>query len=87
MNGPTDVILLQCQHGRAAKPVRIALDKDGRHDSDYSIWEGREVQGWPLTTLLRGKVVVDQGRLLGSPADGRFLKRKLLPEMSSALAA
>ena len=54
----------------------IALS-DLHADSDYSIWEGREVQGWPVTTILRGTVIVEDGTLLGSPKDGRFVKRKI----------
>jgi dihydropyrimidinase len=51
------------------------------HDGDYSPWEGRRVRGRPVTTILRGKVVVDGGALLGSPADGRFVKRKIEPDV------
>ncbi|HSK15668.1 MAG TPA: amidohydrolase family protein [Gaiellaceae bacterium] len=58
----------------------IALD-DLHHDSDYSPWEGWDVRGWPVTTVLRGKVVVEDGRLLGTPADGRWLPRRIDPEL------
>ena len=51
--------------------------EDLHHDSDYSPWEGWEVSGWPVTTVLRGKVVVEDGKLLGSPDDGRWLPRWL----------
>jgi dihydropyrimidinase len=51
------------------------------HDGDYSPWEGRRVRGWPVTTILRGKVVVDDGQLLGSPEDGRFVRRKVGPDV------
>lgn len=54
----------------------IAL-ADLHHESDYSPWEGWEVRGWPVATVLRGKVVVEDGALLGSPADGRWLPRRL----------
>ncbi len=58
--------------------VRKAIALSDLHaDSDYSIWEGREVQGWPVTTILRGKVVVEDGKLLGSPQYGQFVKRKI----------
>ena len=60
----------------------IALS-DLHADSDYSIWEGWDVQGWPETTILRGAVIVDDGRLLGSPADGRFVKRKISSDVLS----
>jgi dihydropyrimidinase len=56
------------------------------HDGDYSPWEGWEVTGRPVTTILRGKVVVDGGELVGSPADGRWLRRKLDPAMAAGPA-
>ncbi len=58
------------------------LTLDGLHsDSDYSIWEGFECQGYPVTTILRGKVVVEDGKLTGSPSDGRWVARKVAPEV------
>ena len=60
----------------------IALS-DLHADSDYSIWEGWQVQGWPVTTILRGTVIVEEGSLAGSPRYGQFLKRKIAPELLS----
>ena len=54
----------------------ISMD-ELHHDGDYSPWEGWQVRGWPVTTILRGRVVVERGQLVGSPGDGRFVKRKL----------
>ena len=59
-----------------AKTIRL---DDLHHDGDYSIWEGRAVRGWPITTIVRGQVVVDQGRLLGSPKLGEWLPRRIDP--------
>jgi dihydropyrimidinase len=56
------------------------------HDGDYSPWEGWRVRGWPVTTILRGRVVVEDGRLLGRPGDGRFVKRKLEPDVLARAA-
>jgi hypothetical protein len=47
------------------------------HAGDYSPWEGWRVQGWPQTTILRGRLVVDRGELLAQPGDGIFIPRKL----------
>jgi dihydropyrimidinase len=47
------------------------------HESDYSPWEGHDIFAWPVTTVLRGKVMVENGRYLASPKDGRYLKRKI----------
>ena len=45
------------------------------HDNmDYTPYEGRRVKGWPVTTLSRGEVVWDDGKVLGQPGRGRFLK-------------
>ena len=50
---------------------------------DYSIWEGWEIKGWPVTTILRGKVVVEDGKVLGSPADGQLIPRKIASEVTA----
>jgi dihydropyrimidinase len=47
------------------------------HESDYTPWEGHDIYAWPVTTLLRGKVMVENGAYHGSPKDGRYLKRKI----------
>ena len=60
--------------------LRKKLTLDDLHaDSDYSIWEGFECHGYPVMTMLRGKVIVEGGKLLGSTSDGRWLKRRVPP--------
>ncbi|MDF2997129.1 MAG: dihydropyrimidinase [Xanthobacteraceae bacterium] len=49
------------------------------HGSDYTPYEGLSVTGWPVMTILRGKPVAEEGRILGAPGDGGFLKRELSP--------
>jgi dihydropyrimidinase len=53
--------------------------RDMHSDSDYSIWEGFECTGYPVMTILRGKVIVEDGRLLGSSSDGKWLPRRVSP--------
>ena len=55
-------------------------------DSDYSIWDGLACAGYPVTTLLRGKVIVDRGELLGSTSDGQWLPRRMETAILSAPA-
>ncbi len=57
--------------------IRKTLSMNDLHVGDYSIWEGWEISGWPVTTILRGKVVVDDGRFVGSLGDGQFIPRKI----------
>jgi dihydropyrimidinase len=63
----------------------IAL-ADLHHESDYSPWEGWDVRGWPVATVLRGKVVVEDGTLFGSPDVGRWLPRRLDPDVAAGPA-
>jgi dihydropyrimidinase len=44
--------------------------------SDYEVYEGFEVTGWPVMTLSRGEVIVDRGTVLGQAGRGRLLKRR-----------
>ncbi len=55
------------------------LTREDFHVSDYSPWEGWEARGWPVTTILRGKVIVEGGRLLGDTGDGQLVPRKIDP--------
>jgi len=61
--------------------VRKTLAREDFHVTDYSPWEGWQVSGWPVTTMLRGRLIVDRGKLLGAPSDGRLLSRKIDPVM------
>ena len=49
------------------------------HGADYTPYEGIAVTGWPVATFLRGKLVAEEGKILGEPGDGAFLKRDLSP--------
>ena len=44
-------------------------------DMDYNPFEGRRMKGRPVTVLSRGARVVDDGQLIASPGDGRFIHR------------
>jgi dihydropyrimidinase len=57
--------------------LRKALTREDFHVSDYSPWEGWEILGWPVTTILRGKVLVEGGRLVRDARDGQLVPRKI----------
>jgi dihydropyrimidinase len=56
---------------------RKPLSMDDLHIGDYSIWEGWEVSGWPVTTILRGQVVVEGGQFHGVRGAGQVIPRKI----------
>jgi dihydropyrimidinase len=44
--------------------------------SDYTPYEGIEVTGWPVSTIVRGKFVVRDGRLVGELGGGDYVSRE-----------
>jgi dihydropyrimidinase len=63
--------------------IKRKLTKDDFHITDYSIWDGFDIEGWPTTTILRGKVVVENGQFSGTTSDGKFQTRKIDPEYTN----
>ena len=55
---------------------RVTLTQDVmHHGSDYTPYEGFEVTGWPVTTMVRGRTVFDDGRPVVPTGHGDFLPR------------
>jgi len=50
-------------------------DDTVRGRAGYTPWTGRTVQGWPVSVLRRGEVIVEDSRLGAAPGSGRFLAR------------
>ncbi|MDP2402003.1 MAG: amidohydrolase family protein, partial [Actinomycetota bacterium] len=50
---------------------------DLHSQTDCTPYEGREVAGLPLTTILRGQIVVDEGRLAVETPGGELVRRYL----------
>jgi dihydropyrimidinase len=46
------------------------------HRTDYNLYEGWELKGFPEKVYLRGKLIVDGDRWLGRPGMGNFLSRQ-----------
>ena len=45
------------------------------HRTDYNLYEGWELTGFPEKVFLRGKLIVDRDRWLGQAGMGRYLAR------------
>lgn len=42
------------------------------HGCDYTPYEGMEITGWPVRTLLRGRTIVQDGAPVGDPSGGHL---------------
>ncbi len=68
---------------RTARITAAALHQG----ADYTPFEGIEVTGWPVTTILRGRPIVRDGRLVNDAPLGRHLTRGLSQAARPARAA
>lgn len=57
-----------------AKDFKISVS-NMHSDYDHTIWEGKELHGYPVQTYLRGQLVYDNGDFVGKPGMGKFVKR------------
>jgi dihydropyrimidinase len=55
--------------------------------ADYTPFEGIAVTGWPVSTMVRGKFVVRDGKLVGDRKDGAYITRDKSPYAVPATAA
>ncbi|ORY81756.1 putative aminohydrolase [Leucosporidium creatinivorum] len=56
------------------KPFKLT-NEHLHHDVDYTPYEGMEFANWPRYTILRGKIMWKEGKLLGKAGDGLYMKR------------
>ena len=52
---------------------KILNDKDQFSKAGYSTYAGKEVTGLPITTIRRGEVVYENGKILAKPGSGKFI--------------
>ncbi len=55
--------------------VRTVRAADLGSASDFSLYEGWTLRGWPVTTIVRGQIAARDGALVAKPGTGRFVGR------------
>lgn len=55
--------------------ARTCRAKDLLTSCDFTVFEGRELVGWPVMTLLRGTVIFRDGKITAKHGVGRYLRR------------
>jgi dihydropyrimidinase len=54
------------------------MTKEILHEhTDYTPYEGAELKGFPVVTIARGEVIVENGVFAGKDGRGKLLKRKM----------
>ena len=53
---------------------------------DYNVFEGQQVKGLPRYTLTRGRVAVDDGKVIPQQGHGEFVKREPFQAVNKALS-
>ncbi len=69
-----DIVVLETRRRHIVRAAEM-------HEADYSPWEGRDLAAWPSMTILRAKIVVENGSFSGDLKDGQFLPRKVPDEV------
>ena len=73
------------QKGSDADVVLVDLKKEANVSaqlfdgySDYNVYEGWSLKGWPVKTLVRGNVVAEDFKMIEKPGYGKFVSRPVL---------
>jgi len=45
--------------------------------SDYIVYDGWRLKGWPVKTMVRGKIITEDFEVIGKPGFGSFVKRNV----------
>ena len=64
-----DVIVVDDRSERVVEPRAL------RSRSDFSIYEGQRLTGWPTHVMSRGRVLLRDGEFVAERGGGRFLGR------------
>jgi dihydropyrimidinase len=64
---------------------RTKITAENLHQgADYTPYEGLEVTGWPVATIVRGQVIVKDGVLVSKGGTGQYISRERSRHASSA---
>ena len=64
-----DIAMLDLRHTQ-----KVTADIFGGF-SDYSVYEGMKLRGWPVRTMVRGRVIAEDMEVITRPGYGRFVRQ------------
>jgi dihydropyrimidinase len=54
---------------------RVVTPQYMQSAADWGLYDGWNLKGWPVTTIVRGQTVMDRGKIVADPGTGRYLPR------------
>ena len=73
-----DFTIIDIDHEKEVRAQELA------GSSDFSVYEGMRLRGWPTATVSRGDVLFDAGAFPAAPGRGRFIRRNVLQSEGAA---
>ncbi len=70
-NSDADITMIDLK-----KEKKVTSDLFGGF-SDYIVYEGRNLKGWPVKTIVRGEIVADNFEIIGKLGHGKLVERKI----------
>jgi len=70
-NSDADITMIDLK-----KEKKVTSDLFGSF-SDYIVYEGRNLKGWPVKTIVRGEIVADNFEIIGKLGHGKLVERKI----------
>jgi dihydropyrimidinase len=65
-----DIVLVDLEKEQKVTPELL------QSYSDYTIYDGMTFKGWPVLTMVRGEIVMEDDQIVGKPGYGEFIARK-----------
>ena len=69
MGADADLVIVDLEEEKTVTPELL------NSAQDYTPFEGLSLKGWPGEVLVRGETVVDNGRVVGRPGYGEYIRR------------
>ena len=70
-NSDADITMIDLK-----KEKKVTSDLFGGF-SDYIVYEGRHLKGWPVKTIVRGEIIADDFEVIGKLGHGKLVERKI----------
>jgi dihydropyrimidinase len=54
---------------------RVVTPEYMQSAAGWGLYDGWNLKGWPVTTIVRGEAVMQDGQIVGSPSHGTYVAR------------